>query len=33
MARVAFEQRDEIEAILQKPFLLLNNLTNKENIT
>jgi hypothetical protein len=31
IARVASEQRDEIEAIIQKPFLPLNNLTNKEN--
>ena len=31
IARVASEQQDEITAILQKPFLSLSNLTNKEN--
>ncbi len=31
IARVATEQQDEIGAILQKPFLPFNSLTNKEN--
>ncbi|CAF2897455.1 unnamed protein product [Rotaria sp. Silwood2] len=30
IARVVSEQRDEIEAIFQKPFLPLSNLTNKK---
>jgi hypothetical protein len=31
IARIASEQRAEIEAILQKPFLPLNSLTNKNS--
>jgi hypothetical protein len=31
IARVASEQRAEIKDIPQKPFLPLNNLTDKEN--
>ena len=31
IARVALEQRDEIEAILKKSFVPLSNLSNKED--
>ncbi|CAF4023112.1 unnamed protein product, partial [Rotaria sordida] len=31
IARVASEQREEVEAILKKPFVPLSNLTNKDN--
>ena len=30
IARVAVEQKDEIEAILKKPFVPLSNLLNKQ---
>ena len=32
MARIASEQRNEIETILKKPFLPLSTLTNDENL-
>ncbi|CAF1340323.1 unnamed protein product [Rotaria sordida] len=31
ISRITCKQRDEIDAILKKPYVLLNNLTNKEN--
>ncbi|CAF4446091.1 unnamed protein product [Rotaria sp. Silwood2] len=31
IARITSERRDEIEAILKKPFISLTNLTNKDN--